>query len=428
MAPLLLHYPIAEHTLGNGLRVLVNADPASPAVALNLWYGVGSADEAASRTGFAHLFEHLMFQGSANVASGDHLASMQAAGGHVNATTSFDRTNYFETTPPGALELALWLEADRMESLTVDQTNLDNQRDVVKEEKRQRYDNVPYGDVLQLLLALHFPEDHPYHHTPIGSLAHLDAAHLGDVQGFYHAWYTPSDATLVISGAVNQDAAFALVEAAFGHIPGRPAPHHARPEALPAHHGVPRAVVRRPVPRDAVHVGWRTPPITHPEHLAVAQALSILGDGQSARLHRLLVRDQELSEGIGTAEFDLARGTSLALVSARAREGVDIARLEHAVVTEVERLGAEGPTTAELDRIHAGYERDWLLELASLDSRADQINSYAVLHGHAQGVNTHLAEYLSVSPEDVAKAARDWLTPSACAVLDYRVGDEEAAS
>ena len=425
MAPLLLHYPIVERMLDNGLRVIVNPDPTSPAVAVNLWYGVGSADESASRTGFAHLFEHLMFQGSANVPSGEHLASMQAAGGSVNATTSFDRTNYFEAIPVGALDLALWLEADRMQSLTVDQDNLNNQREVVKEEKRQRYDNVPYGDVVQLLLELHFPPDHPYHHPTIGSMAHLDAATLDDVQGFYGAWYTPTDATLVISGAVEEDSAFTRVEAAFGSHPGRRPPDHARPSPLPEHQGVPRTVVHRPVPRDAIHVGWRSPAPTHHDHLALDQALAVLGEGQSARLHRGLVRDLELSEGIGTTDFGLARGTSMALISARARDGVELGRIEEIVLDEVERLASEGPSDAELDRIHAGYERDWLLELASVDSRADEINNFAVLHGDAEGINTHLADYLAVTPDAVARAARDWLAPTARAVLDYHSADQE---
>ncbi|NLA30139.1 MAG: insulinase family protein, partial [Propionibacterium sp.] len=177
-----LHYPVDDITLDNGLRVLTNPDPMAPGVAVNLWYRVGSADERPGATGFAHLFEHLMFAGSAHVASGEHLATIQSVGGSANATTSFDRTNYFETVGPQALELALWLEADRMGSLDVDEQNLQTQRDVVKEEKRQRYDNVPYGDQLELLLRLNFPENHPYAHPAIGSMADLDAATLNDVQ------------------------------------------------------------------------------------------------------------------------------------------------------------------------------------------------------------------------------------------------------
>ncbi len=185
MPAIATHYELVEHRLDNGLRVVVNPDPVSPAVAVNIWYQVGSRDEVRGRTGFAHLFEHLMFQGSAQVASGEHLAAVQAVGGTANATTSFDRTNYYDTVPPHALDLALWLEAERMASLAVTQANLDNQRDVVLEEKRQRYDNTPYGDLLELLLAHNFPEGHPYAHPTIGSMPDLMAAPLDWVQDFH---------------------------------------------------------------------------------------------------------------------------------------------------------------------------------------------------------------------------------------------------
>ncbi|MEZ5202716.1 MAG: pitrilysin family protein, partial [Micropruina glycogenica] len=190
MAPV-VHYPLHQATLDNGLRVIVNPDPSVPVVAVNLWYDVGSRDERPGRTGLAHLFEHLMFEGSANVTSGEHLATVQSVGGSANATTWFDRTNYFETVPTGALDLALWLEADRLASLQVTQHNLDNQRDVVMEEKRQRYDNVPYGDVMLHLVQLTFPADHPYGHPTIGSMDDLAAATLDDAKAFFATHYAP---------------------------------------------------------------------------------------------------------------------------------------------------------------------------------------------------------------------------------------------
>jgi zinc protease len=202
-----LGYPIVQHTLGNGLRVISSPDHIAPSVAINIWYDVGSRDEEEGRTGFAHLFEHVMFQGSAHVASGQHIALLQAAGAVVNATTWFDRTNYFETLPTGGLDLALWLEADRMGTLldALTQQNLDNQREVVKEEKRQRYDNVPYGDVQELLDTLTFPPDHPYGHITIGSMEDLDAATLDDVHSFFRRHYLPNNAILSIVGDVDPD-------------------------------------------------------------------------------------------------------------------------------------------------------------------------------------------------------------------------------
>ncbi|GAA1394691.1 pitrilysin family protein [Luteococcus peritonei] len=422
---LTLHYEIDEVTLPNGLRVVANPDPSSPSVAVNLWYHVGSADEISGRSGFAHLFEHLMFQGSARVGSGEHLSALQAVGGHVNATTSFDRTNYFETVPTGAAELALWLEADRLASLDVSQENLDNQREVVKEEKRQRYDNQPYGDQLSLLLALNFPDDHPYGHTTIGSMDDLDAASLADVRDFFTTWYRASNAVLSLAGPLTSAEAFDLAERHFGHLPALPAPERRRAEPLPVHTGVPHLEVRRDVPRSALHLGWRTPDLTHPDHLAVEQALAVLGGGPASRLHKLMVRETETAEGVGGSQFDLAQGTGLALVSARGREDHGLDELEEQVLAELERLAADGPTEAELDRANAAYEREWLGELAQVDNRADQLGAFATLQGDPGLVNEHLGRIRAVTAEQVARATRTWLAPEQRSVLHYLANPEQ---
>src|SRR3954454_1029057 len=221
-----ISYPLAERTLPNGLRVLVSEDHTVPNVAVNLWVGVGSRHESPGRTGFAHLFEHLMFQGSRNVRSGEHFEALMAEGGRLNATTWFDRTNYFETVPTGAVELALWLEADRHGRLldAVTQQNLDNQRDVVKEEKRQRYDNQPYGNALIDVYAAVFPEGHPYHHSTIGSMEDLDAASLDDVHAFFRAHYGPDNTVITLCGDLGPEQGFELVERYFGDLEPRAAP------------------------------------------------------------------------------------------------------------------------------------------------------------------------------------------------------------
>ena len=218
--PLPVDYPVTEHTLDNGLRVVLSHDPGSPGVAVNLWYRVGSGDEAPGATGFAHLFEHLMFCGSDHVANSEHLSLVQKVGGTANATTSFDRTNYFQTVPVGAAELMLWLEADRMRSLDVSKVNLDTQREIVKEEKRQRYDNVPYGDVLPLMLELNFPGSHPYGHPTIGSMADLQAASLDQVAQFYGRWYSPANALLTVVGPIPDAEMLAMVERHFATLVG----------------------------------------------------------------------------------------------------------------------------------------------------------------------------------------------------------------
>src|SRR6187401_3196013 len=215
----------SDQRLDNGLRVIVAEDHLAPVVAVNLWYDVGSKHEVPGKTGFAHLFEHVMFQGSRHVAKAEHIALVQAAGGTMNGSTWLDRTNYFETLPAHQLELALWLEADRMATLldALDQENLDNQREVVKNEKRQSYDNRPYGSFYEKLMATVFPADHPYSHTPIGSMEDLDAASLDDVISFFRDWYAPNNCVLSIVGDVDEEAAFEAAERYFGPIPANPA-------------------------------------------------------------------------------------------------------------------------------------------------------------------------------------------------------------
>ncbi len=419
MSDLVLDYPLVQRQLDNGLTVIVNPDPTSPAVALNIWYHVGSADEDQGASGFAHLFEHLMFQGSANVAPSEHLAAVQAMGGTANATTSFDRTNYFEKVPPHALELALWLEADRLASLDVSEENLRLQRDVVKEEKRQRYDNVPYGDLLQLMLGLNFPEHHPYSHPTIGSMADLDAATLDQVRDFWERWYRPSNASLVLSGDVTPDRAFELVDRYFGAIDSGPAPLRPTPQPLAPHQDEDRLTVRRAVPLDILALSWRTPPITDAAHLAVDHALAILAGSQSSRLQERLVRQLELAEDLVASDLALAGGTSLALLTARPREGHSLEELEDALLTELAEMAEAGPTQAEVDRINALTEREWLSELAPCDSRADHFNEAAVLTGDATLANRRLARITELDIDQLREATASWLAPEQRTALYY---------
>ena len=417
-----LHYPVDDSRLDNGLRVVVNPDPMSPAVAVNLWYRVGSADEQIAKTGFAHLFEHLMFAGSAQVSNGEHLATIQAVGGSANATTSFDRTNYFETVGPHALELALWLESDRMWSLNVDQGNLDTQREVVKEEKRQRYDNVPYGDQLQLLLELNFPTDHAYGHPTIGSMADLDAATLEDVQRFYRTWYQPAGAVLTLSGAISVEQGKDLANRYLGHLPKVEVPATPVLDELPPHTGLPELKVVRDVPRPMLHLCWRTPRLTHPDRLAVDVMLALLTEGQSARLHRELVRDRQLAEGIGGYDMGLVRTNSLGVISSRAREGVTLDQLAEPVLIALEDLAEHGPGEPELARAKASFERQWLSALAPVEDRADQLGFYATHFDDPGRINEELAEIEQLQPSDIARVAKGWFDPDNRATLRYLAG------
>lgn len=421
MPKLRVDYPIETAILRNGLTVQINPDPNAPAVGVNLWYRIGSGDETTGATGFAHLFEHLMFQGSANVDSGEHLGALEAVGAQANATTSFDRTNYFETVPPQALELALWLEADRMASLNVNQENLDTQREVVKEEKRQRYDNVPYGDHLQLLLDLNFPATHPYGHPTIGSMADLDAATLTDVQDFHSRWYRPDGAILSLSGALSVSCGLELAEQYFGAIPPgpQPVPPASHPPALPPHTQVPATKVHRQVPRGCLTLSWRTAQLSGADHIALMLGLEVLAGSQSSRLHHRLVRQTELAESVLGGDYELARGTSLAVLSARARDGVELDRVREEILPHLGELATDGPSAAELSRVKASFEREWLSELAMTDARADAMGRFATLFGDPQRINTFLDEVQAVDEADVGAAVKRWLQPQNRAELHY---------
>ena len=417
-----LDYPIVQQALDNGLRVISSPDHGAPSVAVNLWYDVGSRDEEPGRTGFAHLFEHIMFQGSAHVGSGQHIALLQAAGASVNATTWFDRTNYFETLPTGGLDLALWLEADRLGTLldALTQESLDNQREVVKEERRQRYDNVPYGDANELLNALTFPTDHPYGHTTIGSMDDLDAATLADVQAFFRTHYLPSNAVLSIVGDVDPEDAFERAEVYFGRLAGGTKPN--KPDAAPLGPltGEERDEASGVVPAEAVYLSWRLPPRGTRDFDAVDLAFSVLGHGQTSRLHKTLVRGTERAEAAGASALGLIGGNSSGLVYARARDGVPVEQLEADLLSEVERLRSEPPTEMELRRAKAQHERHWLHELVRVDSRADALGEYATLHGDPNLINTRIAEINAVKLDDIADVLARWFTAQQRATLVYR--------
>ncbi len=421
-------YPLVERTLGNGLQVIVSPDHTVPTATVNIWVRVGSRDEPAGRTGFAHLFEHLMFQGSRNVPSGEHFAALMAAGGRLNATTWFDRTNYFETVPVGALELALWLEADRHGRLleAVTQTNLDNQRDVVKEEKRQRYDNAPYGNALRDVYSLVFPADHPYHHPTIGSMDDLEAATLADVHAFFATHYGPNNSVLTIVGDVDPDAAFALVERHFGPLPPN-ATRRADSEQLAPLDPLPeqlRRQRRQDVPNDRIYLAFRLPADTTAGFHAAGLALDALGGLSCSRLVERLVRTEQIATGLSAHPMGLAGGTSLAILSADVAAGVDPARVEAEICEELGRFATTGPTEIELEAALAETERAWLSSLAAQDERADHLSHYAALYDDPGYVNTFLERIGQVTPDEVRAAAGYWLSPDNRAVVSYLAAGE----
>jgi predicted Zn-dependent peptidase len=422
---------ITEHRLANGLRVVLSEDHLTPVAAVCLWYDVGSRHEVAGRTGLAHLFEHLMFQGSGSVKGNGHFELIQAAGGSLNGTTSFERTNYFETMPAHQLELALWLEADRMGSLLValDETSLENQRDVVKNERRQRYDNVPYGTAFERLTAMTYPEAHPYHHTPIGSMADLDAATLEDARAFFRTYYAPNNAVLAVVGDIDPEQTLAWVEKYFGSIPahdGKPVPRDgAVPEGAVA--GEQRDHLVAEVPSRALMAAYRLPHDGTREADAADLALTVLGSGESSRLYNRLVRRDRTAVSAGFGLLRLAGAPSLGWLDVKTSGDATIEAVESAVAEELARFAEDGPTPEELERAQAQIEREWLDRLDTVAGRADELCRYAVLFGDPGLVNTALGKVLDITAEEVRAVAARCLRPENRAVLTYEPLAHQAA-
>ena len=412
-----------DERLPNGLRLIIAEDHLAPVVAVNLWYDVGSKHEQAGRTGFAHLFEHVMFQGSAHVGKAEHMAIIQAAGGVANGSTWLDRTNYFETMPSNQLELALWLEADRLATLpdAISQDNLDNQREVVKNEKRWSYDNRPYGSWVEKVLGGLFPPDHPYHHSTIGSMADLDAASLDDVVAFFRLHYAPNNVVLSIVGDVDPEQVRTWVAKYFGPIPANPALPVALPDMrLPMTLGGEiREVVPDRVPLPRIIWGFRAPLYGDPRLDALDLAGQILAGGKGSRLHRRLVRDERLAQDVTLFSMGLVAGASLTSGWATARPGVDLERLEAVFWEEVERITRELVSDDELARAKALTEADELGALSRVEEKADRLSSYATLLDDPGLINRMLPRYLAVTAEQIRDVAAAVFVPENRLVLTY---------
>ena len=418
--------PSERHRLANGLRVVLSRDDSTPIVAVNLWYDVGSRHEQPGKTGFAHLFEHMMFQGSANVAKGEHFAQVQAAGGTLNATTWLDRTNYFETLPSHELELALWLEADRMGHLVaaMTQEKLDNQRDVVKNERRWSVDNQPYGTWDEKLQALAYPENHPYHHSTIGSMEDLSAASLEDVSQFFATWYAPNNAVLTVAGDFETDAALAAIERQFGPIPAN-ADLPSGPDmevAARIGHEV-REVVQDRVPLPRIYVVYRMPTFGTDAWDALEVVADLLASGRASRLYRSLVRERQLAQDVTVFAFPMVGGASMFALWATARPGVAPEELEAALFDEIGRLTIDGPSLEELERVRNLHAAGVESGLERLAERADRLSMYTVLFDAPEMINTEVSRYEAVDAERVRQAMADTLRADNRVVLTYLPAD-----
>ncbi|HEU4827852.1 MAG TPA: pitrilysin family protein [Gemmatimonadales bacterium] len=412
-----LKVPTETFKLANGLTVMVHEDHSAPLVAVNVWYHVGSGREVEGRSGFAHLFEHMMFQGSENVGDDKHFAYIQEAGGTLNGSTNADRTNYYELLPANYLEMALWLEADRMGFLlgAMTEEKLANQRDVVKNERRQNYENRPYGMSFIRMGELLYPEDHPYHWPTIGYQEDLTAASMEDVKSFFRTWYAPNNASLVVAGDVKPSDVKRLAEKYFGAIPaGEPVPDpKARPARLAADV---REILEDRVTLPQVNLSWPAVEHWHADDPALDMLATILGQGKTSRLYeRLIYRDQaaqSASAGFGAREL-----AGAFQVTVTAREGTSLSQMERAVYEEVGRLATEGPTDAELTAAKNGAEASFVMSLASTLGKADRLNSYYTFRGRPDLFNEDLARFRAVTADDVRRVAQAYLVDKPHVIL-----------
>ena len=424
-----MRIPVESYHLPNGLHVVLSEDHTAPIVAVNLWYHVGSANERLDRTGFAHLFEHMLFQGSANVAANEHFELVQRAGGTLNGSTWLDRTNYYETVPSHQIALALWLEADRMGRMLpgLTQQKLDTQRDVVKNERRWSVDNQPYGTWWERLPALCFPEEHPFHHSLIGSMEHLTDASLDDVADFFRTYYTPDNAVLTVAGDFDRTETRRLIEEYYGPISrGAPRPP-LRDMTLPPTFGdTRRTVVPDAVALPRLFVACRTPVFGSDGYYAASLAAAILGLRTGCRLEQSLVRQQRVASQASAFTYDLAKGSDLLVVDATAHPDVTPAQLEAAVLGELDLMHQHGVTDVEVQRARALIETSFVTSMQSAAERADQLSRFATYFGDATLINDQVERYGATTTAAVSALARERLGPDNRALLMF-VPAESAA-
>jgi zinc protease len=423
-----LRIDYTKETLPNGLTVIYHVDHSTPVAAVLLWYNVGSRVEQPGKTGFAHLFEHMMFKGSKNVGDGQHLALLEAAGARtgpdMNGTTDWDRTNYFEQLPSNQLELALWLESDRMGTLTdaLTKEKLDNQREVVKNERRQSIDNQPYGTWLEKSEEALFPEPHPYHHYIMGSMSDLSAASVDDVRSFFKTYYAPNNAVLVIAGDIDVPQAKEWVRNYFGPIPRGPAPPRLANMSLATTVGYEnRIVVQDPLaPAPQVIVVYRVPPAKDPRAQVVRILANIIGGGNSSRLDEALVRRQQIATSVTGLNLGLADGGDMLVFLANGKAGSNPDSLERALLAEL--AGTSSYTQSELERARAS-ERfsfvDGLQTAGGFGGRADRLAEGWTFFHDPNHVNTILQQIDRVSLDDLNALARERLVPTNRVILVY---------
>jgi predicted Zn-dependent peptidase len=421
-----LHLDVQRSTLPNGLRVVLSVDHTSPSIAVDIMYDVGSRNEERGHTGFAHLFEHMMFQGSANVPRGAHFQMVIGHGGTLNGNTTPDRTNYFEMLPGSELPLALWLEADRMKSLDVSQSNLDNQRKVVEEEFRMRILNQPYVPAELRLDELVYQGYWPYEHPTIGSMKDLDAAQLDWVQAFHAAYYAPNEAVLVVSGDFDPAVALDRIRTYFGDAkPVNPPPKY-DPGPMPDQTSPREDVLEDQHARfPAIYLGWPVPPSDSPDHYALDIAANVLADGESSRLYKTLVHDRAIAIDV-SAGTDGHRGPDSWTLSSRVSGKGTVAEVEKVVMAAIAALAKTPPSDDEMTKVRHQLASGFLYGLASNNARATELARYELYYGDASLLNAELDKYLAVTKDDVTRVVAKYLVPTHRSRVEVKPAPTEA--
>ncbi|HZP80153.1 MAG TPA: pitrilysin family protein [Chthonomonadaceae bacterium] len=424
-------YPIETFTLPNGLRVVLSQDRSAPVIGLALTYDVGSRNEVKGRTGFAHLFEHMMFQGSAHVGKGEHPKLIGSNGGLVNGFTRSEATTYIETFPSEKLPLVLWLEADRMRSLAVTAENLKNQQEVVKEEKRLRYDNQPYTNARQGHLQKLAYQNFANQHTTIGLMEDLDAASLSDVQAFFKTYYAPNNAVLVLVGDFEPQVARRLITQSFGDIPRQPTPP--RPDLTePQQTAEKRESLTDPLARvPALVMAWHGPSLGDPDTYPLDLLAEILFSRESSRAYQALVKGRQMALSI-QGGLDSQRGPSLFTLFAVYRPNVSAAEMEKAILDQIEAIQRTPPSAEELQRVKTRFRADqyrggFTSGLESMLGRAVRIADDTVFQNDPNLINTEMERYMAVTPEQIQAVARKVFTPENRTVIEVRPGGAQAA-
>ena len=405
-----------EFTLDNGLHVILHKDNATPIVTVSVMYHVGSKDDASNRRGFAHFFEHLLFEGSKNIGRGEFAKLVEGAGGMLNANTTGDRTYYYEVLPSNQLELGLWLESERMRHATVDRKGIDTQREVVKEERRQNYENRPYGSILIEVLKRAYTK-HPYRWPTIGFMEDLDAASEADSQEFYKRYYVPNNAVLVIAGDIDEADARKLVDKHFGKIPRGRDVERVEVREPPIASEI-RDVVYDRVQLPAVVQAYRIPALAEEDFPAVDMVNRILSEGNSSRFNRVVKDEKQLAIYVGAFSLPFEH-PGLAITFAIANMGVEPDALERAMDAEIDLIRKEGISAKELDKLKAQLETEHLQKLNRLSGVASELAGAHTFHRNAGRVNEELALYQRLTPEDIQRAAEKYFSKEHRVVLHY---------